>query len=74
MEEQDRAQQEDAELRGCCQRILNHPDNVVFFRMLRKIALGGSYVPGREATAVAWAEGKRALATFILHKGGMFHE
>lgn len=69
---EEKAKQEDAVLGACCHRILSAPDNAPLFRMLRKIALGGSYVPGRDASAVAWAEGKRALATFILHKGGMF--
>jgi hypothetical protein len=58
------------ELSRCIQRALAGPEQKVLRTWLRQTAFGASYMPGREAEKVAWLEGKRALAAFMLKEGG----
>jgi len=66
----DRQAEERRELSRCIKRALDGPEQKVLRKWLRQTALGASYMPGREAEKVAWLEGKRALAAFMLKEGG----
>lgn len=59
----DHAAQVAAKQQAACERACKDP---TFRTMLRNVAMGRSYLQGRDATAVAYAEGYRALALEIL--------
>jgi len=69
-QENNPAVDERRELSRCIQRALTGPEQKVLRKWLRQTAFGASYMPGREADKVAWLEGKRALAVFMLKEGG----
>lgn len=69
-ERKNAAQQEREALEAACARAFD--GNEVLIRHLRKIAMAGSFAPGRAADQVAFAEGKRALAVYLLTLGGKY--
>lgn len=58
------------EVQRCLRRALAGDAQKPLRDWLFRIAMAASYAPGRENTTVAWNEGRRAMATYILGKGG----
>lgn len=67
-------EQERRELRQALKRALEGDEQKPLRDWLEKTARSASYQPGRDLYAVTWAEGKRAIATFILNEGGYSNE
>lgn len=58
-------------LEAACRKAISE-DNPEFLKLLRRLAEAVSYTPGRGEADVAFAEGKRALAVYILRTGGFY--
>ncbi len=56
---------------ACCQRVFADRDNKVLLDLLKKLAYGAAYAPGNTPEKTAWADGRRTVAVFLLHKGGV---
>lgn len=66
-EQRHKAQQE---VQRCIRRALEGDAQKPLREWLYKIGMAASYTPGKTSDAVAWNEGRRAIATFILSNGG----
>jgi len=60
------------ELQKCLRRAIKGNEQKVLRDWLVKLTTAASFQPGRSAETVAFAEGKRAIASFILHEGGFY--
>lgn len=72
MQEQQKQELARQELKKCLRRALEGDEQKLLRAWLHQMVLAASYAPGREIDKVAWLEGKRALAAFILKEGGVY--
>lgn len=69
-QEKKRRAQSELAVRQAAREALDGAGQKPLREALRKIALASSYAPGRDHADMAFAEGKRAMAVWLLQMGG----